>query len=237
MNIDFNCDVGEGLDNEHLLMPWISSCNIACGGHAGSPEIIDKVIDLALENNVKIGAHPSFPDRANFGRVIIEISNEKLQKSLEEQMTLFKERATLKEAVVHHVKPHGALYNLITVNEEKAQLVVRAIQNVFGKIKIYVPYNSAIERIALENGMEIAYEGFADRNYNDDLTLVSRKESNAVLTNPNEIVQHVFRMVMNSKVLTVFGNEKNIKADTFCIHGDNENVVEILKGLHQKFIR
>ena len=142
--IDLNCDLGEGLQNEHLLMPLISSCNISCAAHAGSIEIIDKVIQLALQYQVKIGAHPSFPDKENFGREIMEISNTDLEESLVNQLTLFKERAALQKATVHHVKPHGALYNLIAVDEETAIVVVKAIQTVFQQIKLYVPYNSVI---------------------------------------------------------------------------------------------
>ncbi|MDT7832378.1 5-oxoprolinase subunit PxpA [Flavobacteriaceae bacterium S356] len=234
--IDINCDVGEGLHNEHILMPFISSCNIACGGHAGSVEIIDKVIDLAIENDVKIGAHPSFPDRENFGRVIMNISNKALQQSLYEQLQVFKERADLKGAVIHHVKPHGALYNLIAVNEEKATVVVSVIQRAFKDVKIYVPYNSAIEKVALANQMTIVYEAFADRNYNDDLTLVSRALPYAIITDRLKIVEHVRRMAEESLVKTVQGNEKQIKAQTFCVHGDNKNAIDILKELNEKFI-
>jgi len=233
--IDFNCDLGEGLNNEHFLMPLISSCNIACGGHAGSIEIMDRVIQLAIENNVKMGAHPSFVDRANFGRVVLDISNEELFESLVDQMQLFKERAMLQNATVHHVKPHGALYNLIAVNREKAVVVIKAIQVVFDEVKLYVPYNSEIENMAQEAGIEIVYEAFADRNYNEDLTLVSRKKSNAILTDPNAIITHVSRMANESKVKTITGKEKTIKAQTFCIHGDNENVINILKELNRKF--
>lgn len=231
--IDLNCDVGEGLGNEHLLMPFISSCNIACGGHAGSIEIIDTVIQLAMEHGVKIGAHPSFPDRKNFGRAVLDISDDALQQSLQKQLLLFKERAIVKGAVVHHVKPHGALYNLIAIDREKAEIVLNAIQHVFEKVKVYVPYQSAVEKVALSRGISIVYEAFADRNYNDDLTLVSRKETNALLINPKEVIQHVKRMATISKVKTISGNEKEIKADTFCIHGDNKNVIEILKKLNK----
>jgi len=231
--IDINCDVGEGLNNEHLLMPLISSCNIACGGHAGSVEIIDKVILLAIENKVKIGAHPSFPDRENFGRVVMDISDTALEQSLQEQLQLFKERADLKNAEVHHVKPHGALYNLIAVNEEKARVVVNAIQRVFEEIKMYVPYNSVIEKIAKEHGIEIVYEAFADRNYNNDLTLVSRALPYAVITDKEKVVNHVKRMAEESNVKTVQDYKKEIKAQTFCVHGDNKNAIEILHELHQ----
>ena len=139
--IDINCDVGEGIENEHLLMPYISSCNIACGGHFGDQFTIDKTIQLAIDNNVKIGAHPSFPDKENFGRKIMDISDVELQESLILQMQLFKKRAALKNAIIHHVKPHGELYNLIAVDQEKAILFVNAIQQVFENVKVYVIIN------------------------------------------------------------------------------------------------
>lgn len=234
--IDFNCDVGEGLNNEHLLMPLISSCNISCGAHAGSIEIIDRVIGLAKEHNVKIGAHPSFEDRENFGRIILDISDEELLESLISQLTLFKERALKQKAIIHHVKPHGALYNLIAVNKEKADVVVRAIKEVFEDVFMYVPFNSEVSKVAKAKGVKILYEVFADRNYNDDLTLVSRKKVNAILTDPYEIIDHVTRMFEKGKVKTISGKLISIDADTFCIHGDNENVIEILKELNKSFL-
>jgi len=231
--IDLNCDLGEGLGNEHLLMPLISSCNIACGGHAGSVETIDNVIQLAKNHHVKIGAHPSFPDKENFGRKVMDISNDELQQSLEDQLQLFKERANLLNAEIHHVKPHGALYNLIAVNQEKAEIVVKAIQSVFNEIRIYVPYNSVIEKVAQENGLEIVYEAFADRNYNNDLTLVSRSFPYAVITDKEEVVVHVKRMALQSEVKTVQDVIEPIKAQTFCVHGDNKKALDILEYLHQ----
>lgn len=231
--IDLNCDLGEGLDNEHLLMPLISSCNIACGGHAGSVETIDNVIQLAKKHHVKIGAHPSFPDKENFGRKVMDISDDELQQSLEDQLQLFKERASLLNAEVHHVKPHGALYNLIAIDQEKAEIVVKAIQSVFNRTRIYVPYNSVIEKVAQENGLEIVYEAFADRNYNNDLTLVSRSFPYAVITDKEKVVAHVKSMALQSEVKTVQDAIKPIKAQTFCVHGDNRKALDILEYLHQ----
>lgn len=235
MKLDLNCDMGEGLNNEHLLMPYITSCNIACGEHAGSVEIMDEVIALALKHNVKVGAHPSFPDRENFGRRVMIISDLELQESLTLQLMLFRERAALQNIPVHHVKPHGALYNLVALDEEKAAMVVEVIQHVFDKTKIYVPFNSKIEKVAKTKGVEVVYEAFADRNYNDDLSLVSRTLQNAMITNSEEVLAHVKRIVQRSKVRTVQGNEREIKAQTFCVHGDNENVLDILKALHREF--
>jgi len=237
MKIDFNCDLGEGLGNEHLLMPYISSCNIACGAHAGSVEVIDKVIGLAKEQQVKVGVHPSFPDQKNFGRLVMKMTDVQLQESLEHQLQLFKERAALQDAIVHHVKPHGALYNLIAVNEEKAILFANVVQHVFEKeMKLYVPFNSKIEKVAQKHGIKIVYEAFADRNYNDDLSLVSRALPRAIITDIEEILAHVKRMFKQSKVKTIRNNLKEIRAETFCVHGDNKRVIEILEKLHQEFM-
>jgi UPF0271 protein len=231
--IDINCDLGEGLDNEHIIMPLISSCNISCGAHAGSIEIMDKVIQLAVKHKVKIGAHPSFPDRKNFGRKVLDISNSDLQKSLEDQLTIFKDRALLQNATIHHVKPHGALYNLIAVNREKASIVIAAIQHVFEAVKLYVPYQSRIEEVAVQSGIEIVYEAFADRMYNEDLSLVSRTFSNALIQDKLEVLKQVQKISNKQLVTTVNFHEKKIKASTFCVHGDTKNAIEILEYLHK----
>ena len=231
--IDINCDLGEGLDNEHIIMPLISSCNISCGAHAGSLEIMDKVIQLAVKHKVKIGAHPSFPDRKNFGRKVLDISNSDLQKSLEDQLSIFKDRALLQNATIHHVKPHGALYNLIAVNREKASIVIAAIQHVFEAVKLYVPYQSRIEEIAIQSGLEIVYEAFADRMYNEDLSLVSRTFSNALIEDKLEVLKQVQKISDKQLVTTVNFHEKKIKASTFCVHGDTKNAIEILEYLHK----
>ena len=231
--IDINCDLGEGLDNEHIIMPLISSCNISCGAHAGSIEIMDKVIQLAVKHKVKIGAHPSFPDRKNFGRKVLDISNSDLQKSLEDQLSIFKDRALLQNATIHHVKPHGALYNLIAVNREKASIVIAAIQHVFEAVKLYVPYQSRIEEIAIQSGLEIVYEAFADRMYNEDLSLVSRTFSNALIEDKLEVLKQVQKISDKQSVTTVNFHEKKIKASTFCVHGDTKNAIEILEYLHK----
>ena len=231
--IDINCDLGEGFNNEHIIMPLISSCNISCGAHAGSLEIMDKVIQLARKHKVKIGAHPSFPDRDNFGRNVLDISNSDLQKSLEDQLTIFKDRVLLQDVTIHHVKPHGALYNLIAVNREKASVVIAAIQHVFEAVKLYVPYQSRIEEIAIQSGLEIVYEAFADRRYNEDLSLVSRTFSNALIKDKQEVLKQVQKIANKQLVTTVNFHEKKIKASTFCVHGDTKNAIELLQYLHK----
>ncbi|MDO6740397.1 MULTISPECIES: 5-oxoprolinase subunit PxpA [Polaribacter] len=234
MIIDINCDVGEGVVNEHLLMPYISSCNIACGGHFGDVKTIDKTIKLAKENKVKIGAHPSFPDKENFGRVLMQISDEDLKKSIQNQMNLFLERLSLFDAKLHHIKPHGALYNAIAVDEKLAIFFIDVIKPYLKETYLYVPYNSVIEKVALKNNIKIMYEAFADRNYNNDLTLVPRKQKNALLVDKRAVVNHVLQMIKHQKVKTISGLEIPIKSNTFCVHGDTENAIEIVKFIHQE---
>ncbi len=236
ISIDINCDVGEGVGNEALLMPYISSCNIACGAHAGSKEIIDEVISLAKKHNVKIGAHPSFPDRENFGRKIIEISSEVLQKSIEQQILLLIKRADLQQAKLHHIKPHGALYNLIAKDTNTALIVVKAMQNTFPNAYLYVPFSSEIEKLALQNGLKIKYEAFADRNYNPDLSLVSRAEKNALITKKEEVLKHIEQIILKGKVDTSEGF-KTIKANTICVHVDTKNATELVAHIHQQLTK
>ncbi|MEO9571369.1 MAG: LamB/YcsF family protein [Polaribacter sp.] len=237
MVVDINCDVGEGVENEHLLMPYISSCNIACGGHFGDVNSIDKTIQLAIKNKVKIGAHPSFPDKENFGRLLMQISNEDLKKSIQNQLDLFLERLFLVDEKLHHIKPHGALYNAIIVDEKLAILFIDVIKPYLNDTYLYVPYNSVVEKVALKNNIKIKYEAFADRNYNNDLTLVSRKEKKALITNPISVFEHVYKIISEQKVTTIFNVEKEFKADTYCIHGDNLNALKVLKFLKEEFLK
>jgi UPF0271 protein len=227
MTIDINCDVGEGIQNEHLIMPFISSCNIACGGHFGDKNTINKTIELAIKNEVLIGAHPSFSDKNNFGRKFLDISEVTLKQSIEAQFALFLDCMANFNQKMHHVKPHGALYNLIAQDKKEAQKFIRIIKKYVKDCFLYVPYRSEIATVALENKIKIKYEAFADRNYNEDLSLVSRTHKNGLILNPKDVVKHVLNIVKTNRVKTVFGLEKELKAATFCLHGDTENVIEI----------
>ncbi|PQJ80608.1 5-oxoprolinase subunit PxpA [Polaribacter porphyrae] len=233
MKIDINCDVGEGILNEHLIMQYISSCNIACGGHFGDKNSIDKTIKLAIENNVKIGAHPSYPDKENFGRKLMQISDNDLRDSICSQLDLFLERLSKVDVKLHHIKPHGALYNAIAIDEKLATKFIEITKEYLNDVFLYVSYNSVIEKVALKMNIKIKYEAFADRNYTDSLTLVSRNHKNALLIDKNDVFNHVLNMVKYQKVKTISGLEKLIKVDTFCIHSDTKNALEIVKYLHQ----
>jgi len=230
--IDINADVGEGLGNELRLMPYLSSCNIACGGHAGTPETMRTVVGLAKQHGVKIGAHPSYPDVENFGRQKMDISCAALFLFLEAQIDALRE-ILHDDATLHHVKPHGALYNLAAVDEKVAQVVIEVMRRFILPVKLYVPYKSVIARLAIQNNIPIMYEAFADRNYNNDLTLVSRDHNEALIEDADVMFEHVFRMISQQKVKTVLGHEMPILAQTVCIHGDHPNAVNLAMKLHE----
>ena len=227
--IDINCDVGEGFENEAELMPYISSCSIACGAHAGDVETIIKTINLALQYNVKIGAHPSFPDRANFGRKVLDIPINDLKRSLKAQIKLIKSNVEGLGGKLNHVKAHGALYNLSANDRETAKALIEVVKNTTNEVFLYVPYGSLIETLANQNGLNTKVEAFADRNYNTNLTLVSRSEQNAVITDPELVAKHLMNIILDEHVISIDGVGVKMKAQTYCVHGDNSSAISILK--------
>lgn len=233
ITIDINADVGEGIGNEANLMPYISSCNIACGGHAGDAAIMNEVLSLAKKHDVKIGAHPSFPDKVNFGRKPMAITFVKLLKSLEDQVNMLKDMARQHQMSLHHIKAHGALYNLAANDTKYAQLIIELLNAIDGSLKLYAPYGSTLANLAMSNGIDVVNEAFADRNYNRDLSLVNRTETKALILEKTEIAKRVYTMILHQKVRDISGEEIKIKADTICVHGDSENAVDIVKYLHQ----
>ena len=232
--IDINVDLGEGIGNESQIMPYIASCNIACGGHAGDFNTMQDVVKLAQKYRVKVGAHPSFPDKENFGRLPMEMSCAALFSSIKNQIDHLIKVLNRENALLHHIKPHGALYNLAAVDQRITNVIIEVMKSIALPIKLYVPYKSVIADLALKENIQITYEAFADRNYNDDLTLVSRRENNALIEDSEMVFQHVFRIISEQKVKTIQGSEIDIKADTFCIHGDNPKAVDLIRYLKEK---
>ncbi|QDO94887.1 5-oxoprolinase subunit PxpA [Formosa sediminum] len=229
--IDINADVGEGLHNESELMPYISSCNIACGGHAGDVKTMRTVALLAKKNGVKIGAHPSFPDQKNFGRRPLDISSVSLFNSIKKQIIALIAVLDTEHLHLHHIKPHGALYNMAAVDEKIASVIIEVLKCLMLRVKLYVPYNSIIATLAIKNQIPIVYEAFADRNYNSNLTLVARTEPNALIDDANSMYEHVFNIITKEQVKTITGSFESIKADTFCVHGDTPKAYELLHAL------
>ena len=234
IEIDINADVGEGMGNESRLLPFLSSCNIACGGHYGNRKSMREVVKLAIDNNLKIGAHPSFPDKENFGRKIMHIPDADLYDSLKGQINNLMEILEKERGILHHVKPHGALYNLVAKDEKAAKVVVSVLKDIDASLVLYAPFGSVISKIAENENLPVVYEAFADRNYNPDLSLVSRNLEEAIITDSEKMVNHVLNMVLNKKVKTVNGVELPLIASTFCIHGDNPKAVDLVKNLRSR---
>lgn len=231
MVIDLNADVGEGMNNESQIMPHISSCNIACGGHAGDTETMEAVVELAEQYQVKIGAHPSFPDKEHFGRQPIEMNHAALFTSIKHQIDQLLMVLGKRHLGLHHVKPHGALYNMAAVDHKIATVIIEVMKSYPKAIKLYVPYKSVIEKMALKNRVPITYEVFADRNYNEDGTLVSRQHEQALISDPNLMFEHVYSMITNQKVKSISGKEIKMVADTFCVHSDTPKAIDLIKAL------
>lgn len=231
MYIDINCDVGEGIGNESALFPYISSCNIACGGHAGDLDTMSEVVRLAKKFRIKVGAHPSYPDRENFGRKSLKIEKGLLKESIGKQINSLETILKSADMELHHIKAHGALYNDIAGDLNLSKIFLESIQAYKDHVMIYVPYGSVIEEEASKQGYNISREAFGDRNYNDDLSLVSRRSSQALIEDPKKVLDHILSMVKNNEVNTIGGEKKKIKADTFCIHGDTATALQILMYL------
>lgn len=231
-SIDLNSDVGEGIGNEAQLMPLLSSCNIACGGHSGTDATIQETIRLAIQHNVKIGAHPSYPDKENFGRVILEIPPTALRDSLTAQILKVKNFAERQHQKLHHVKPHGALYNLAAVDADIARLIIRAIREIDDQLVLYVPYQSVIQKEA-KGLLRTKVEGFADRRYNTDYTLVNRALPHAVIHDAKQVLAHIIPMITQQQLRTVGGEILSFYIDTLCVHGDTPEAFQMLKEIHQ----
>jgi len=232
--IDINCDLGEGMPCDAEIMAYISSCSIACGGHYGDEGTMRDTIALANKHQLKIGVHPSYPDKENFGRQAISMSAPELKASLIGQITTFKTILTETSSKLHHLKPHGALYNQAAHDNSLAELLIEVQLEVCPEARLYAPSGSQIALLAEKSGIKVVYEVFADRNYTDDLSLVSRSKNNALIHDTEQSYQHVKRMLLQQQVLSVNNNLKPIQADTICVHSDTQEAVAIVAKLHAR---
>ncbi|MBD0822973.1 5-oxoprolinase subunit PxpA [Aestuariibaculum marinum] len=233
-HVDINADVGEGVDNEEQLMPFLSSCNIACGGHAGDEGTMRKVVKLAKVHQVKVGAHPSFPDKENFGRQAMEMPYAALFESLKHQVDGLLKILREEQVSLHHVKPHGALYNMAAADKKLAGVVIEVLKTYATPVQLYVPYGSVIADLAVQHNIPIVYEVFADRNYNDDLSLVSRVKKDALIHDVDDMFEHVYRMISMREVKSIDGTNVPIRVDTVCVHGDNSEAIKLVENLWKR---
>ena len=238
--IDINCDMGEGIGNpgspagrDELIMPFISSVNIACGYHAGNETIIRQTIELAQKNNVAIGAHPSFFDKENFGRTEMNISADKIYDIIILQLRLIEKVAKDRQAKLHHVKPHGALYNMSAKDPVIANAIANAVKDFDEDLILFGLSGSRSIEEARRLNLRTASEVFADRTYQDDGSLTPRSQTNALIEESATSVMQALQMIKEGTVTSVNGNKISITADTICIHGDGKNAVEFAKAIYQ----
>ncbi|GAC1313518.1 MAG: 5-oxoprolinase subunit PpxA [Mucilaginibacter sp.] len=233
-SIDLNCDMGEAfgnypMPNDEILMDHITSANIACGFHAGDPEVMQQTVAMAIKKGVAIGAHPGLPDLQGFGRREMKISASEAY-----QMTLYQIGALsgFVKAVrgkLHHVKAHGALYNMAAKDSGLAKAIVEAVHDFDPSLIVYGLANSEMIKWAKQIGMRTASEVFADRSYQDDGSLTPRTQNNALITDEQQSIAQVMMMVKQQQVISVNNKTIPLNAETLCLHGDGNHAVEFAK--------
>ncbi|MBI2773381.1 MAG: LamB/YcsF family protein [Chloroflexi bacterium] len=219
VSVDLNSDLGEGAGRDEQVMPHITSTNIACGAHAGDADTIARTIELALRHGVAVGAHPGYPDKANFGRVAIEMAPGDLVDEIRAQLEAIHRVAEQAGATLAHVKAHGALYNKGERDDTVAASIVEAVRSFDEDLVLFAPPGSAMERAAKTAGISVAREGFADRAYEPDGTLRSRKLPGAVHTDPAAAAAQAVRLAPT--------------VDTICIHGDTPGAPAIARAVRR----
>ena len=241
MEININCDLGEkskfhSIVNDPKLLNIVNSANVACGYHAGDEETMEMVIKISKSNGVSIGAHPSFNDPENFGRKRINLNPLEIKKLIFEQYEILQEIAQKYNENVTHIKPHGALNNMACEDLELAAILASAISELNKDIIYLVPTGSKMEIAAKKFNMKIACEIFADRNYDDDGNLISRKKPNALITDPNQAKKHVISMVKNQAINCLSGKQIPCVIDSICIHGDNRSSLATAKSIKSNLV-
>ncbi len=230
MKVDLNCDLGEGIGDDEAMLGIVSSASVACGFHAGNQDIMLHTVRLAKQRGVRIGAHPSYHDRENFGRTEIKsLSSSQLEALVAYQIGALMAVAALAGYNVTHVKAHGALSNVGCADDMTARAIATAIKVVDRNLYFVVLPNSALARAGEAAGLKLANEVFADRAYEDDAQLISRRKPGAVLHDSGEIAQRVVRIVQDQAVTSISGKVIKMPVDTVCIHGDTPGAVEIAR--------
>lgn len=237
-SVDLNCDLGESfgswvIGNDEAILPYVSSANIACGFHAGDPSIMMKTIALARKHQVAIGAHPGFADLAGFGRREIQVSPKEVYALMVYQIGAISTCANVQGSALHHVKPHGALYNMAAKDTALADAIAHAIYDIDPTLILYGLSGSELVHAGKKRGLTVYQEVFADRTYQLDGTLTPRKAENAIITDHRQAVEQVLQMIKYGKVISLQGAEVPIQADTVCLHGDNLEAVHLAKEIYQ----
>ena len=242
MEININCDLGEKSkhhSNKHDpdLLKIVNSANVACGYHAGDEQTMNQVVEISKKNNVSIGAHPSFNDPENFGRERMSLTSSEIDKLIKDQLEILQKIASQHGENVSHIKPHGALNNMACEDIELATTLAKTIKGISKDLIYLVPTGSKMQLAAKKLNMKIACEIFADRNYEDDGNLVSRKKPHALITNPEIAKTHVLSMVKNQSLNCHSGKQIPCEIDSVCIHGDNISSLTTAKYIKDNLLK
>ena len=237
--IDLNCDMGESFGNyilgmDEQVIQHITSANIACAWHAGDPLVMDRTVEMAVENAVGVGAHPGYPDLLGFGRRTMDCTMEEVRNYLVFQIGALQAFCKIHGTKLQHVKPHGALYLNAVDNEDVARAVAEAIVSVDDDL-IFVALagvkGEVMRRIGQEVGLRVAYEAFPDRAYTPEGTLQSRRLPGAVIKDPEQVAERALQMAKEGIVIAVDGTAIPLDAQTLCVHGDNPSAIDLVKGI------
>lgn len=230
--IDFNCDLGEGTGNDEAIMPFISSASIACGYHAGDEATMKATVALCAKYHVAIGAHPSFPDKENFGRTSMQLPADEIYHIVLLQVEMLKQIAYQQNKRLQHVKPHGALYNIAAKDLVIADAIAKAVKDCDESLLLFGLPNSQLETAANNHGLVFIGEAFADRTYQPDGSLTSRTAPNALIEDEAQSIAQVLQLVNDNTITAINGDIINIKAKTICLHGDGKQAVQFAEALH-----
>jgi UPF0271 protein len=233
LSVDLNADVGEGMDDATVL-PYVTSANVACGMHAGDPSVMDETVELALSRGIRVGAHPGYPDRANFGRVTVEMAAGEIENLVVYQVAALEGFVRSRGARLSHVKPHGALYHDAGEFPDVARAIAEGVRRVGTRLVLVGAAGSLLIGAGREAGLNVAEEAFADRRYRPDGTLVPRGEPGALVTDPEEAAEQAVRLARDRMVIAN-GTRVSVRADTICLHGDTPGAGDIARRIHERF--
>ena len=239
LSVDLNCDMGESfgawrMGNDAALMDFVSSVSVACGFHAGDASVIRQTVETAIGKNVAVGAHPSFPDLQGFGRREMKMSPEEVFDIVLYQIAAVKGICEAFSTKLHHVKPHGALYNQAANDARLAEAIAKAVKAIDGNLILYGLAGSFLIAEAEKIGLRTASEVFADRTYRADGTLTPRSQPNALIENTEKAIAQVWQMISEKTVTTTDGEKVSLSAETVCIHGDGAHALDFAKTINAK---
>lgn len=231
--LHINCDLGEGAPNEAQIIPYVQSCNIACGGHYGTLDTVTKTLEASKSYGLSVGAHPSYPDSENFGRKSMEMNRQEFIASIQGQMNLFVEG--LEKVSLHdfHIKAHGALYNDLCVNPTLCEWFLEAV-SAYTYSELYCPWNSELYTLAKKENIDVKTEAFIDRNYTDEGRLVSRAQPHAEKESLESVWKQLESIVDTNTLESITGKRIELQAETFCLHGDHPLALERIQYIHQQ---